>query len=48
VNILLSDLGIIHTDKLKDLFSNKIYTVDNNVLIIEVEPFSVLWLEAEN
>ncbi|MDO9545917.1 MAG: sugar phosphorylase [Pelolinea sp.] len=47
LNFPLSDLGINKIDKLKDLLSDKNFVVENKTAIIRIEPYSVLWLEAE-
>ena len=44
VNILLTDLGIAHAEKLMDLLSENIYIVDNDAVTIRLESYSVLWL----
>lgn len=47
VNIPLSDLGISHIGAFKDLLSKKAFAVNGNIAIIQIEPYSVLWLEME-
>lgn len=47
MNIRLSDIGIIRTNRLNDLLSDKVFIVENNTATIKIEPYSVLWLETE-
>jgi sucrose phosphorylase len=47
INMRLSDLGINRVQHFKDLLSNKLFMVENNTVAIKIEPYSVLWIEAE-